>query len=522
MKLTTALLLFASALCLNAASTIFTNQGNVYVGTMTNANTNGLKLWLDFDNITWTSATVGTNFDKSGYGNHAGAASGINKTNTQVPGAHGSAAKGQFANNYFQCRSDASIDDLQLQGGGGMTISFWWNPLGSSATIFAKGTSAGRWDLSHVGSVYPYGLSFTKDCATTDYVENFANILFSNNWYHCVLTWDGGVVTNSTQLWVNGWRILSTSVTTGVGAVQSDAANNLTLLDTPGNTATSGAIDELKIFNRVLTSIEIVDLYNSSRVSGSVPAVSQPYTATNIMSWEGIADGTVQDTSTLATAMKGAAIGSWSITGAASDWTVHSESNLIVLSPITVAGVTYASMSNALACRLATGSTSSLNANLATGGAGSVSGSFRFKTDLRQIPTSGANFDVWNVGAPSQTGIIQINEGAGDFFIRAHSVSNGVTYTGARRQMYPYVWIDCAWYYETNSGKFHAWIYSTDDWPRWEERNKLILYSISPIAANSNATYLGPLNNPHGTARAGLTNYYKFINWQYVAATNAP
>lgn len=512
-------ILFASALRLSAASTIFTNQGNVYVGTMTNANTNGLKLWLDFDNITWTSATVGTNFDKSGYGNHAGAASGINRTNTQVPGAHGSAVKGQFQYNYFQCRSDASIDDIQLQGGGGMTVSFWWNPLGAAATILAKGAN---WQINHLGAGYPYGISFSKDCLTTDFVENFASLLFSNNWYHCVLTWDGGVVTNSAQLWVNGWRIFSTSVTTGVGALQSDAALNLTVLAIPGNNAVSGAIDELKIFNRVLTSAEIINLYNSSRVSGTFPAVSQPYTATNIMSWEGIADGTVQDTTTLAAALKGAAIGSWSIVGASSDWVVHAESNLTVLSPITVAGVTYSSMTNALACRLATGSASALNANLAGNGAGAVSGSFRLKTELRQIPTSGADFDVFSVGANANSGVIQINEGAGDYFIRSHSVSNGVSYTGSRRQMYPYVWIDCGFYWETNSGKWHTWIYSTDDWPRWEERNKLILYSVSPIVANSNATFISIGNTPHGTARPGLTNYFKFINWQYVAATNAP
>jgi len=520
MKFTTALLLvLASALRLSAASTIFTNQGNVYIGTMTNANTNGMKLWLDFDNITWTSATVGTNFDKSGYRNHAGAASGINKTNSQVPGAHGSAVKGQFANNYFQCRSDASLDDIQLQGGGGMTVSFWWNPLGASATIIAKGSN---WKIGHLGPSSPFGLSFTKDCATTDFVESFESVLPSNNWYHCVITWDGNVVTNSAKLWVNGWRILSTLVTAGVGALQSDAAFNLTILDIPGNTATSGSIDELKIFNRILTSAEIINLYNSSRVSGSFPAVSQPYTATNIMSWEGIADGTAQDTTSMAAALKGAAIGSWLVTGAASDWTVHAESNLTVLSPITVAGVTYTSMTNALACRLDTGSPSALTANLVGQGAGAVSGSFRFKTDLRQIPTSGANFDIFGVGNVANTGVIQINEGAGDYFIRSHSVSNGVTYTGQRRQMYPYIWIDCAWLWETNTGKFHAWIYSTDDWPRWEERNKLILYSISPVAANSNATYIAFQNTPHGTARPGLTNYYKFFNWQYVTQTNAP
>lgn len=525
MKFLITLLLTAIALPSLAATSIQTNSGNSYFVTpVTNSVYSDAKIRLTFDNFTWTSATVGTNTDLSGNGNHAGAASGINRTNSAVPGRTGQAISAQPAapNGYLQCRSDATIDDLQSQGGGGMTIAFSIMFKSGSATIAAKGASSGRWDISTAGGVYTFGLSFTKNCATTSFVENYAGMFFSNRWYHCVLTWDGGVVTNSTKLYVDGDRMLSTSVTTGVGTINSDAANNLTLLATPGNTATTAWLDEFAAWARILSQTEINSLVAAGRVSQQFPMTSVPFNSTNIISFEGVANGTVLDTTLMGTATKGAAMGTPSITGAAADWTVVADSNMTAMNPITVAGVTYTSQSNSLACRLATGSSSSLNWTFPGVGYGNVSGCFSFKTELRQIPSSGANFDIFNVGAVANTGIAQINEGAGDFFLRAHTVNDGATTAGARTlRLLPYQWYDCGWLWDTNNGKFHLWVYNPAYTALQEDVHRLILYSVSPIRANSNATFCGPMNNPHGTARAGLTNYFRFIAWQYTTQTNA-
>lgn len=525
MKAFFALFLFALALAADAATSIQTNSGNSYFTTpVTNSVYSDAKIRLTFDNFVWTSATVGTNTDLTGNGNSAGAASGINRTNSAVPGRIGQGISAQPAapNGYLQCRSDATIDDLQSQGGGGMTVVFSIMFKSGSATIAAKGASSGRWDISTLGSSYPFGLSFTKNCATTSYVENFANMFFSNRWYHCVLTWDGGVVTNSAKLYVGGDRMLSTTVTTGVGAINSDAANNLTLLATPGNTASTAWLDEFAAWARILSQDEINSLVAAGRASQQFPMTSVPFNSTNIISFEGVANGTVLDTTLMGTATKGAAMGTPSITGAAADWTVVTSSNMTALNPIIVAGVTYSSQSNSLACRLATGSTSSLNWTFPGVGYGNVSGCFSFKTELRQIPSSGVNFDIFNVGAVANTGIAQINEGAGDFFLRAHSVNDGATTAGARTlKLLPYQWYDVGWLWDTNNGKFHLWVYNPAYTALLEDTHRLILYSASPIRANSNATFCGPMNNPHGTARAGLTNYFRFIAWQYTQQTNA-
>lgn len=510
------LLSSVGAVSARVATTITTNSGNSYTSiSTTNAVYADAKIRLTFDNFTWTSATVGTNTDLSGNGNHAGAAGGVNRTNSAVPGLHGQAISAQPAapNGYLQCRSDTTIDDLQLQGGGGMTLEFTVLFRGGSSTLFAKGASSGRWDVSMLGSGYPLGLSFTKSCATTAYVENFALNFFSNRWYHFVLTWDGGVTTNSTKLYVNGQRLLSTSVTTGAGAVNADAANNLTILTTPGNTATWSWVDGFAAWARILSQEEITLLANSSRASAQLPPTTVTIQATNILSFEGVANGTVLDTTLMGTAAKGAALGTPSITGAASDWTVVAESNLTALNPIVVAGVTYTAQTNALACRLATGSASSLNWALAASQGGNLSGCFSFKTELRQISSSGVNFDIFNVGAVANTGVAQIQEGSGGFFIRPHSISNAVTFTGASALINPCLWHDVAWLWDTNAGQFHLWVWNSAYVSLLEDSRRLILYGVSPIRANSNATFLGPINNPHGTARAGLTNYFKFFAW---------
>lgn len=506
-----------------AATAIQTNSGTSVFGVIpTNSVTSGLKLWLTFDNWTWTSATVGTNTDLSGNGNHAGAASGVNRTNSSVPGLWGAGFSAQPAapNGYLQCRSDSSIDDIQLQGGGGMSVAFAVLFRGGSANIISKGSSGGRWGISSLASGYPYGLSFTKSCATTAYVENFALRFHSNRFYYVVMTWNGGTVTNSTKLYVNGERSLSTTVTTGVGAVSSDAGNNLTV-NLPGSTAFNGIVDEIRIYDHELSQSEIDTLTCSSMASQQFAVSANPFTATNLLSFENFTTGIAMTTAQMTNSIKGAAMGALAITGAGGDWIVATESNAVALNPITVAGVTYSSQSNALGCRLDTGTSSSLDYLFPAGGYGDVSGSFSFKIGLRQIASSGVKFDFFNVGAVSQSGVMQVEEGSGGFVVRGHSVSNGVTYGSPTVIIAPYIWYDAAFRWDTNAGKWHVWVFNQAYSSRLEDRHRLIYYSVSPIPVGTNCTFLGPCNNPHGTARAGVTNWYKFITWNYAPQTNA-
>lgn len=527
MKRLITLLLAAIALPSLAATSIQTNSGNFYSnGTLTNGVYADAKIRLTFDKFTWTSATVGTNTDLSGNGNHAGTGSGINRTNSAVPSLRGQGIRAQpsASGGYLQCRSDATIDDLQLQGGGGMTIEWTMCGVGApSGSIAAKGSGSGRWDIGYSVSTAPFMVNFTKSCATTAFVENYAYLFFSNRWYHCVLTWDGGIVTNSTKLYINGQRQLSTSVTTGVGAVNSDAANNLTLLNTPGGTAGNVQIGDFAAWARILSQEEITTLCDASRANGQFPVESTGnINMTNILDFEGVANGTVFDTTLMGTGTKGAAGTTRAITGAAADWTVVGESNMTALNPIVVAGTTYAAQSNTIACRIATGLSSSLDWTLPTTYGGQLSGCFSFKTELRSIASSAVTYDFFNVGAIANSAVFQVSEGSGGYKIGCHTINDGVSVGGAYALTVPYQWYDFAWRWDTNNGLFHGWIYDSVYNPSVNNKRRLILYTYAPIHANSNATFLGPCNNPHGATRSGLTNYWRFFSWSYSNQTNAP
>ena len=81
----------------------------------------------------------------------------------------------------------------------------------------------------------------------------------TSTWYHLALTWDGSTTTNSLKLYLNG--ALETNITPTV------AASSLTYSSFGiGKTATAtyapGIVDQVRIFDSVLTPTQITELYN--------------------------------------------------------------------------------------------------------------------------------------------------------------------------------------------------------------------------------------------------------------------
>ena len=140
------ILLLALAWPALAATTTLTNSGTFTAnGWQTNSVTNGMVLWLPMHNITWTGANA-TNLDLSGNANHGGLLGGLgNLTNAFRGGPRGAALYFPLTTDYIQCGSGTTLDDIETQGGGGMSVAFWlYVPAHSSASIMAKGASNGR------------------------------------------------------------------------------------------------------------------------------------------------------------------------------------------------------------------------------------------------------------------------------------------------------------------------------------------------------------------------------------------
>lgn len=241
------------------------------INTTQNINTNGLVgHWtLDGKDTVWSSSTAGTTLDTSGNGN-TGTLTSLNRATSPAIGKLGQAL--DFASggsgDYVNFGSAANLDDIETQGGGGMTVMAWINPRSSggstNSVIIGKSNSgtAGFWRMNNLGR-----LSFTKDFSTTDLttMSNASNPLTYNQWQHVAATWDGSALASNIHLYINGAEISGyTSQVDGVGTAVSDAANSVYMSASATNEF-DGKIDDARIYNRVLSAAEIAALYTSTR-----------------------------------------------------------------------------------------------------------------------------------------------------------------------------------------------------------------------------------------------------------------
>lgn len=245
------------------------------------ANNLGLVGYWSFEDATGTKAT-----DFSGKGNTG--------TITQASGYPiWSAGKfGQaidFNNNTgnVDTGSAAAIDDIELQGGGGMSISYWvkLNSLSGTQYLIRKtdapstgaNSSNGGWTINNDSD--SGRVEFMKSYDSTLLRKRSSNACRSGSWCHVVVLWNGSGSSASTDviMYINGSQAGHAFGQNSSGNKVPDASNNIYIGGS--NSALNGAIDDVRIYNRVLGATEISALYaaggtkvNSSRSSIRGPA----------------------------------------------------------------------------------------------------------------------------------------------------------------------------------------------------------------------------------------------------------
>lgn len=211
--------------------------------------------------------------DRSGNGNTA-TLENMSTTTSPIPGRVGQALRFDGINDAVNAGSGSSLDDIQLQGGGGMTVSFWIRPASNATkTIINKAGAAngnGNWTLSKSSASNPARVSFSKE-GTVDANKNYNSLLTVGIWQHIVMTWNGSMtLSTGVSMYRNGVLQVQPSATDGSGA-NSDAAGILCI----GNTQTSIVIptcasgsygdedlDDVRLYNRILSTSEIQQLYS--------------------------------------------------------------------------------------------------------------------------------------------------------------------------------------------------------------------------------------------------------------------
>jgi hypothetical protein len=146
---------------------------------------------------------------------------------------------------------------------GPLTISAWVKPgtLKLGRIVAKESGARGRWMLI-AGDI---GIAFAKDYSERELRrESVPNLLAPNLWQHLAMTWDGSAQVDKVHIYVNGVEAAYARNQDGAGTKMSDASIPL-LIGNRGDLARGfqGAIDDLRIYSRVLSVKEIATLASS-------------------------------------------------------------------------------------------------------------------------------------------------------------------------------------------------------------------------------------------------------------------
>jgi len=226
--------------------------------------TDGLVLYQSFDgdDISGTEA-----IDRSDNGND-GTISGA----TSIAGKRGQALNFDGNSNLVNENSPGLLDDIQEQQlAGGMSVSMWIkneNYTQAQPIIISKGNanSNGFWVLlldnsgPEIRFMKDFGVSGWGD--DLDVRADFPDS-YLGQWKHVVLTWDGTLDASDVHFYIDASEISKTSEIDGTGSLVSDASLNLGIgCDAEGGGfCFDGSLDEVRVYNRVLSADEIASLY---------------------------------------------------------------------------------------------------------------------------------------------------------------------------------------------------------------------------------------------------------------------
>ncbi len=231
--------------------------GQVQLASVTKKNASSLVGWWTFDGKDLSTATA---TDKSGYGNHA-TLRALAKPKATT-GKIGQALKLGGGDQVAAALPSASLNDIAQ-----LTLVAWVKPtsLLDYPYLFTKRTStASGWDVAVISSRVRFENVFSGQDGVWE-----GPALKLNTWQHVVMTYNHSSASNVPTFYINGVATTTTTVFQTTGTFVSDAGNHFGI----GGDATfgvegfSGSMDDVRIYNRILSASEVKQLYKEGQVA---------------------------------------------------------------------------------------------------------------------------------------------------------------------------------------------------------------------------------------------------------------
>jgi hypothetical protein len=161
-------------------------------------------------------------------------------------------------------RLNDSADSILTVTGNALSISYWMYPHANVYSIgFSKsddGCKKGYVSAYYSDNKFYFGLGISN----TTYWKSTTNTYAIDSWYHIVNTYDG----SNMRTYVNNIQDLEFGVTGTIGSLTTKIPSiGAYLLDSNNvnnsNQGLTGSIENVRIYNRALTSTEVALLYHS-------------------------------------------------------------------------------------------------------------------------------------------------------------------------------------------------------------------------------------------------------------------
>jgi len=209
--------------------------------------TNGLVNWWKFDENAGTTAA-----------DSAGAATGSAGAfvfPTWVPGKINSALSFNGSTTKLQLAANTST------GNGAFTVSAWVFPTAADGPVIYDSDgdiSKGFW-LSFTGSKVIFNIVGNTDDLERDSVVNVAPL---STWTFILATWSGTLTDSSTaHIYANASEVAYSFSRNGAGVHVGNSGDTRLIGGSVGLGTFTGILDDVRVYNRVLSADEISNLY---------------------------------------------------------------------------------------------------------------------------------------------------------------------------------------------------------------------------------------------------------------------
>jgi hypothetical protein len=200
-------------------------------------------------------------FDTSGNNNTGWLTNGPKKSKGKL----GQGVLFDGVDDYVSAPAATSINNLQ----NGMTISGWIRPTitpPSDTRLISKRDSTG-WGLNaNIGALTTSLVFLANFSGGSLRAVSNGGAFTVGAWTHVVAVWDGTLTSANVKFYANGTLIGHATDLDGIGTVSDDSGSPLSIGALSGGTNQfTGSIDEVRIYDRMLSPDEIKRLYQMGR-----------------------------------------------------------------------------------------------------------------------------------------------------------------------------------------------------------------------------------------------------------------